>query len=200
MRWPERDQAGAGGNVRGTTGPRSSRQRVVAPVGGSVEQATTAVLVGRRPWRLWPCSCPSSGCAASGRRRCAGCGARGCGHAGCRALGPQQPVQRASSPRRPPLGCPPGRVSRRGSGSVAQGLGCRPGRSRRCARLASTAAYARCPAASPARRARARCKAWKRSRTVWGWPSSASARTRVCNPSQLRASMRACRTQSARAW
>src|SRR5262249_61317791 len=46
MRWPLRDQPGAGGKVRGTTGPSSSRHRVVEPSGGSVEPAMTAVLWG----------------------------------------------------------------------------------------------------------------------------------------------------------
>jgi hypothetical protein len=36
MRWPFADQPGAGGNVRGVTGPSSSVQTVVDPSGGSV--------------------------------------------------------------------------------------------------------------------------------------------------------------------
>ena len=36
LRCPSADQPGAGGNARGVTGPTSSRQRTVAPAGGSV--------------------------------------------------------------------------------------------------------------------------------------------------------------------
>lgn len=35
-RWPSADQPGAGGNVRGTTGPSSSAQTTVTPAGGWV--------------------------------------------------------------------------------------------------------------------------------------------------------------------
>jgi hypothetical protein len=36
MRWPSKDQPGAGGYARGLTGPSSSRQITVEPSGGSV--------------------------------------------------------------------------------------------------------------------------------------------------------------------
>ncbi|MFD7996790.1 hypothetical protein [Streptomyces mexicanus] len=38
MRWPSGDQPGAGGNVRGITGPTSSAQTTVAPSGGQASQ------------------------------------------------------------------------------------------------------------------------------------------------------------------
>src|SRR6266567_549640 len=47
IRCPVADQPGAGGKVRGTTGPSSSVQMGVSPWGGSVEWVTTVVLLGR---------------------------------------------------------------------------------------------------------------------------------------------------------
>src|SRR6266542_2048740 len=51
IRCPPGDQPGAGGKVRGITGPSSSAQRTVEPGGGLVYSVTTAVLVGRTPGR-----------------------------------------------------------------------------------------------------------------------------------------------------
>src|SRR5437868_5100376 len=39
MRWPSADQPGAGGKVRGTTGPNSSVQMVVDPLVGNIAHA-----------------------------------------------------------------------------------------------------------------------------------------------------------------
>src|SRR5512135_2314559 len=46
IRCPPGDQPGAGGKVRGITGPSSSAQITVEPGGGAVQSSTTRVLLG----------------------------------------------------------------------------------------------------------------------------------------------------------
>jgi hypothetical protein len=125
----------------------------------------------RRPWRR-PIGMPVAGAAAARASR---------DHA-------------ATSPP----GLSPGSSVPSGERTSRPGGGWRPARSPRGAPLRSGAVGVRCPAACPARRARARDQAWKRSRTVWGWHASSSAMTRVGSPSQLRTSLQACKTPSAR--
>src|SRR5262249_17224080 len=132
IRWPVRDQPGAGAKVRGTTGPSSSRHRVVAPSGGSVGQATTAVLLGRRPWPPWPWAAPPNGGGANEPLLGAEGGGPGCGRSGCPALGRRRPAHRATTLPPPHLGSPPVRASHRERGPVGQAQDWPPAQGRRC--------------------------------------------------------------------
>jgi hypothetical protein len=74
MRCPSADQPGAGGKVRGTTGPSSSVQMVVDPLGGRVEWVTTVVLLGRSLCRYSLPSSESDASVCPPARTCAGSG------------------------------------------------------------------------------------------------------------------------------
>src|SRR4029450_10992619 len=95
MRWPSPDHPGAGGKVRGVTGPSSSTQRIVAPSGGSVERVTIGVLLGQSPdQRSWPTAVS----AASGPAPPTGCVAPDCAPPGCLGIGRPPPAPRAYTP------------------------------------------------------------------------------------------------------
>src|SRR5207247_5782667 len=59
-RCPPGDQPGAGGKVRGITGPSSSAQITVEPAGGAVQSSTMRVLSVPTPGRRSPTGCGSA--------------------------------------------------------------------------------------------------------------------------------------------
>jgi hypothetical protein len=105
-RWPAADQPGAGGNVRGTTGPSSSAQTTVTPAGGWVERSMTRALWGRTLGHYRP---SKSAGAASVPPRPAGCDGPDCARRRSPARERPGPAHPASTHRtaggRPPPGC-----------------------------------------------------------------------------------------------
>src|SRR5436309_1568780 len=88
MRRPSGDQPGAGGKVRGLTGLSSSRQRIVAPSGGSVYRVTIRALLGQTPDQDSLLNCEDAATALLLSRGCVG---SGCAPPGCPSRGPLAP-------------------------------------------------------------------------------------------------------------